>query len=537
MLFRSPILALVGTASSVGTLVFWVVLMHAAGISWWWSALPIPAVLLIATWRRAPDWMLERTSWAARWRLGSVLVIPAASLAAAVILVRLVEIPRVEPGFNVDEYLRPLSAEQQETLRLYQRAEARFRGTAPASSSPSNTSDPPATKAESPLEEQRRWVSENQETIALLLEASRRPPCGMWDPAYGRTRLAGAPFLGDILLHSAAVRMADGQLDEAWGRYIATLQLANGYRIRGSDATWRQGDAIEARVYDQLPAWAVHPQQTPDRIQAAIGELEDLSRDAPSATSIIKDAYVEAVQPLNGDFRRLDSYELKALRLQRLTFALMPWETARARRLASFVAGRQLPRLEALEEAIRRGDPTTRRHGGGISSSDPRWHDRQQFESWWDTTPWNLIGFWELSWTVWLDNRVLEQEMYRRVVRIQLALLAWRKEHGQFPQRLDDLVGPYFQQLPLDPSCGQPFRYQPQGWPRDTRWLPFAKFYRSGAVMSLEELIVAVPAGSPFLWSPGDEAALAESQHGEPPTMTLADGSQVYSGYLFLVDP
>jgi hypothetical protein len=123
------------------------------------------------------------------------------------------------------------------------------------------------------------------------------------------------------------------------------------------------------------------------------------------------------------------------------------------------------------------------------------------------------------------------------VVRIQLALLAWRIEHGQFPQKLDDLVGPYFQQLPLDPCCGQPFRYQPQGWPRETRWLPLATFDRSGAVRPLEELTVVVPAGSPFLWNPGDEETLAASQDGEPRTMTFPDGSQVYRGYLFPVDP
>jgi hypothetical protein len=316
------------------------------------------------------------------------------------------------------------------------------------------------------------------------------------------------------------------------------LRIANEYRIRGPDFSWGEGDAIEARVYEQLPHWAVHPQQTPDRLKAAIRELEDLSRDTPSATSIIKDAYVEAVQPLNGDFRRLESYDPKAVRLQRLTFALLPWETARARRLASFVAGHQLPKLESLEELIRCGDPTIRRRFPfGFVGSDPRRDSHLQYEAWWATTPWNLSGFWSLGWTFWLDDRVLDQEMDRRVVRIQLALLAWRIEHGQFPQKLDDLVGPYLMQLPLDPCCGQPFRYQPQGWPRDTRWLPLAKFYGYGSVMRLDELTVVVAAGCPFLWSPGDAEALPKSQNGEPATRQMPNGSQVYSGYLFLVDP
>ncbi len=98
-------------------------------------------------------------------------------------------------------------------------------------------------------------------------------------------------------------------------------------------------------------------------------------------------------------------------------------------------------------------------------------------------------------------------------------------------------MGPYFKQLPLDPCCGQPFRYEPQGWPRDTRWLKWGKFYRHGVVGPIEESIVTVSAGSPFLWSPADGTGFAESQHGEPATMMFPGGLQVYSGYLFLVDP
>ena len=558
LFFRSPVLAVVGTAFSAGVLAFWVILMHAARISWWWSVLPIPAVLLVATWRRAPDWMLERGDWASRWLLASVLVIPAATLVAAVILVRLVEIPRVEPGFDVAEYLKPLTAEQQETLQLYAQAARQFSAGKRVAEPTAGASWSQVISSEPTLDEQRRWEAANEATVALLLQASRRPPCGMWDPVHGQRRLEGQVVallpslpgfgyedppeghfsaLDELLLASATVRTADGQLDAAWTRYVAALRLANEYRIRSPEFSWREGDAIEARVYEQLPHWAAHPQQTPERIKAAIRDLEDLARGTPSATSIIKDAYIEAIQPLNGDFRRLEPYEPRDLRMQRLTLALLPWETARVRRLASFAAGRQLPRIEALEEAIRRGEPTMRRHRGTIPGSEPCWQVFQQFESWSATTLWDLSAYWSLQRTFWLNNCVLEQELYRRVVRIRLALLAWRIEHGKFPQKLDDLVGPYLRQLPLNPCCGQPFRYEPQGWPRDTCWLLWDKLYGHGVANSFDDSIVTVAAGSPFLWSPAEGAGYAESQDGEPPTMLFPDGAQVYGGYLFLVEP
>jgi hypothetical protein len=538
MFFRSPILALVGTAFSAGVLVFWVTLMHAAGISWWWSVLPIPAVLLVATWRRTPDWMLERSDWAARRRLASVLALPAATLATAVILVRINEIPQVEPGFDVAEYLRPLSAEQQETLQLYGQAAREFSGwkriAEPASEAPDNR----ATSSEPTLQEQRRWEADNQTTIALLLQASRRPPCGLWDPAHGQKRLAG-PFsaLDGLLMSSAAVRMADGQLDQAWERYRAALRIANEHRIRSSEFAYGQGDAIEAEVYERLPQWAAHPQQTPKRIQAALRELERLSRDVPSATSIIKDAYVEAVQPLDGDFRRIETDDPKSVRMLRLTYALLPWETARARRLACFGAARHLARIQSLEQSMNQPGATIRQRFFWQNTLDPRWHELLQFDTWMGTTPLASRGFWFLRHTFRLDDHVLEHEMYRRVVRVQLALLAWRMEHGQFPRRLDNLVGPYFGQLPLDPSCGRLFRYEPQGWQRDTRWVPTREFYQYGVPLRLDELLVVIPARCPFLWTPDYVDAPAASQPDEPPKMLMPDGSQVPSGYLFVVDP
>ena len=204
-------------------------------------------------------------------------------------------------------------------------------------------------------------MTENQETIALLLQASRHPPCGVWDPAHGRTRLAGMFFaMDDILLASAAVLVADGKMDEAWERYVAALRIANEYRIRGCGFVYREGDRIETAVCEQLPRWAAHPQQTPQRIKAAIRELETLSRDVPSATSIIKDCYVEAVRPLDGDFRRVETDDPKSVRMLRLTYALLPWETARARRLASFVAADQLAQIQSLEKSINRPNATIR---------------------------------------------------------------------------------------------------------------------------------------------------------------------------------
>ena len=46
--------------------------------AWLWTVLPVPLVLLWATWLRAPDWVRENASWPARLRAAAAVVVPAA---------------------------------------------------------------------------------------------------------------------------------------------------------------------------------------------------------------------------------------------------------------------------------------------------------------------------------------------------------------------------------------------------------------------------------------------------------------------------
>jgi hypothetical protein len=61
-------------------------------------------------------------------------------------------------------------------------------------------------------------------------------------------------------------------------------------------------------------------------------------------------------------------------------------------------------------------------------------------------------------------GRFRELEARRRVVRLTLALYAWRLEHGRLPDSLDALVGPDLPKLPVDPYSGQSFKYFPAGF-------------------------------------------------------------------------
>ena len=52
----------------------------------------------------------------------------------------------------------------------------------------------------------------------------------------------------------------------------------------------------------------------------------------------------------------------------------------------------------------------------------------------------------------------------RRATYILMALEAWKVDHlGVLPERLDELVGPYLERLPLDPYSGKEFFYSRKG--------------------------------------------------------------------------
>ena len=63
----------------------------------------------------------------------------------------------------------------------------------------------------------------------------------------------------------------------------------------------------------------------------------------------------------------------------------------------------------------------------------------------------------------WLVNEYAAIINRHRTTMIVLALKAWKIEHGAFPKTLDELVGPYFKQLPNDPYSGVPYLYYPEG--------------------------------------------------------------------------
>ena len=154
-----------------------------------------------------------------------------------------------------------------------------------------------------------------------------------------------------------------------------------------------------------------------------------------------------------------------------LLMKLMPWEQARAIRSLNQRASYDLEAIETAERQAAQGNAV-------LLSSAPRPWQEQSLRTW----PYHYpVDFADKV------QKLFDIETRRRAVRLQLAAEAFKAEHGQLPETLDELVGTYLDRMQVDPQSGLSFSYFSKGLPAPIR--------TTGGM----ELM---PAGAPFLCSP-----------------------------------
>lgn len=475
LLPRGLVAGLMGLVLSFLVLL-WQLLMQHLGVSLWWSVLPIPLVLLVATWLRAPDWLLERRGWRAWLRLIALLLVPLIGLPAAVSAYRVFEIPATGPGFSPHEVLRPVTRDEMETATMYRQAIAALK--------PMRHDDSLQKKEEeitfalqgwehvTPVE--RAWLEANRSALEITLAASHRPSCVFYEPKDHRidSRLDEAQAtreLAWLLLLEARRLESQGELDEALECYLATVRLGHHVAARGTAIQYMIGNGIDALVCERMPHWAAHADQTPDRIRNALRRIEELFRSTPPLADAIKLEYLSIRRAMETDFDGLaaDTGQDADVAGAVLTRHLMPSEYARAFRLLDYRTTETLHFVAEVNASLSSGLPPT------------PW--RPTAQAGYDEN--TRVDRWARTTVVPLDPRAdywgtlpLHQETRHRSLRLILALKGWQAEHGDLPETLDALVDDYFDRLPLDPRSGKPFEYIPRGYDVPVRFDWLAEF-------------------------------------------------------------
>jgi hypothetical protein len=497
MLFRSGIVA--GFAGIVLSLAVsaWVGVTVELRLNWLVTLAPIPVFLLWATWWRAPHWIGERTGWWPWTRLGLSLAVPAMVVVAATATYRVAQIPRVDPGFSPVEYAAQVTPEARQTGEMYLRAADLLRVSSPSLPSVILTSgqggssttigailslEPDATVWQDQLE----WLSQNQESLQLILDASARPTCVL--PARNVESPDALQGSGAIyyLLATDARRLADqGDLDGAFDRLLAMLRMSahlrNHHFAIQSQANWEQEVLRAVREW-----WATRPGQTTELLRKALIALEKWQHTAPAISDPIQARYVSTEKLLALDPNTLAGVSLEYRhfgeihdRLISLSMA-MPWEFTRARRGLNYVTSADMNVVNLILAAIGQRTPT---------SQLLLWGMPDVYSNALRTTPW-------LAPLAAMPAQAPVQSWVKcltqcHATRICLALSAWQIEYGELADSLQELVGKYLDVLPVDPYSGKDFVYFPIGVTESFTWR--------------YPMITTIPANKPFLWGRGPD--------------------------------
>ncbi len=431
---RSSLLAIAATAAGCIAAAAWHLLMRYAGISVVATVLPIPLVLLFATWLRAPDWVTENATWRARLRAIGSIAIPSVVLLISIATYRATEIPKIAlPYDRVSIERAPTEAERQ-TADLYRMAFRRFQA---------------AAQPHAELSDAAR-----EEAVRNFLAATRKPACRF--STHGDTRGESQAKLGLLSREISAIAAGmedEGQLDAALELYWALLRLAEQLYAQPSLVHYVQGFEIETTVLERLPRWAARPGQSSQRVLEVQRELEThLRRLQPNWSLAIGGDYDLYRRMIELDEQSVGHrYGRDAAKIRYLAW-LLGWEQTRLVRLLDMMAAAEIARTSRQWELLT--------HGGELSRPNIDRRD-VEIETWRATTP--LISDFGPSRPAALIHELADHESRRRVARIQLALVAWQIDHHKLPESLDALVNHGLAGIVSDPFSGLPVRYAPDG--------------------------------------------------------------------------
>jgi hypothetical protein len=506
MMVRSGVLAGIVGMTFAGVLCFWVALMTELHVPWTWSVMPIPLVLIWATWLRAPDWVRENTRFTARARAAGAVLVPALVLAVAVPFYRVHELQLVDPGFDVVQYESTITPEARQTADLYRRANELYS---------SASSSVAFRDGRTPNASDRRWLDENAESLALTLEASRRPTCVFDDPRTLSDPTAlrnGLPLL-QLVLASGRSLESEGKLDEALDRYFTALRIVSHLASNFQAADNRGRLSGVKLVFAELVAWAGHKDQTAEGLRGAIQRFQGLDDDLLRLDDRLKSEYIVARRYVFGDpnaWQALFDSGRRDVMPPMHWPKLMPWEESRGLRALNWMSAINFQNLEWLRKTLVANE-------GAVHSLPllPGWSSVEYFsnanEGWndvWRPQPEfvSSAGLIPRLWDVselgtFVDLVTVELAARRRGTLLLLALEAYRLGHGELPASFDDLVGPYLDALPHDPYSGRLFRYFAHGLPNPTTAIEAAQLEQVQKVQDRVER--PLTPGAPCIWCTG----------------------------------
>ena len=501
MLLRKVVLAAAAGLILNSLFVGWLWLMMVLDVPRWWSVGSLVVWMLCVTWWYSRPWLMEQQSWRIWWRVAAGLLLPPLLLVGAVATYRVLEVPgfgpmsttlfallhpreyqRRQPMLKfgdsltdrglmttIEKLKQPISPDDHAaSMRLTElmgnfNTGQMFReslegldahgGVALPGLPPGMMgvgllpegiatveADPPADALQATRDQRARdafWAA-NEPVLKVILEVAQRESCGSpnrWLDVGSVEKLMPQQRL---LLEAARLRNEDGLLGEALDYYCASLRLATFWaRSGGLFDGWHEGAHQQAVTLQAIVDWANHPDQTPDSLLLAMGRIKAELERFPSAREAVVAQYVEDsnrfVALLNSSPAALRAATPREAFDSMLAFAI-PVEAARLQRL---LEQQVFWRYQAL------GILTNLMNQPGVDA--PRHYLERQQQ---DTGLLNDERFRRTTLFAHVIREVFDPEMLRLIVNretvvreslVALALLAWKRDHGAWPEGIGQL--------------------------------------------------------------------------------------------------
>jgi hypothetical protein len=459
---------------------------------------PIGIAALLATWLRTPSWVIGRTTLR-HWLLpAAVIIVPLSGIIFTVPGVRLrqLEIPEPEYPFmkepfaqmagnynarhndreKLNDELNQLAAEIQwpriETIVVdgkawydYEISEQDYETYRSGRSTDLPKSVQNVIKRFN-TEQRRQQAELNQEVVEKLIKHSERPLFSQVINHQHRSALA------QLLKNDTERLTADGDLEGAWQRLKALARFDDSLHY------------YELPYLDAILTWAQHPDQTSAQLKSVINELQQVFNSLPLPSERILGDYWHSRDVISGQTDPSGSPSVLLLLSNRL-----PSEQERGLLAIDRLTAQVLNYTGAVGHLARGGSSFS--HNPPLQVDNPRELVRM--------APWSLLyAIHEIAFNrefgsflyankmvdtcatsffaakVFDDSGHLREQLRhwvdaetrRRATLIQLALLAYRIDHKEYPESLDDLKDYWPTMLPWsinDPFSNKPFKYHVNG--------------------------------------------------------------------------
>jgi hypothetical protein len=332
------------------------------------------------------------------------------------------------------------------------------------------------------------WLKRNEKPLALFLEASRRTQyynpivpdrTEDWSPGLVGALLPNVQRCRDAanaLACRAMLRLGDGKVDEAWQDLLACHRLGRLVGRGGTIIEWLVGLAIDQVADNADIAFVDHSRLTSKQVLACLDNLRKLPSLPAFADKI---DLTERFMFLDGTFMAMrqgasalqlgpgsNDRAVKADSLRaRLFTRNINWDPALRngnRWLDRFVAALRIPdRRRRLEElaAIDRDLRLLKQRvtGAGIVGQLVMGPEER------GETIGNILITLLVPALDKAQNAAERVEQAQRNLHVAFALVAYQRDQGHYPTKVEDLAPHYLAKVPDDLFSGKPLIYQAEG--------------------------------------------------------------------------